>query len=386
MNTSKKEQSISAGDHARAMGDYMRAGTGKALALDNRGPIRYTKAGKVDTTILNRYWKYGFYVFQNVIQSDELSELRQDVDRVISEAPIEPSVLVQGLPAATKAGIARPPYRFAKPLSDPLGGTTRNRGRHPVKMSSPVPTQGSPSLTMELLHGNLHLMDSCLRLYGHPDLLAVAEAVNGPDFVPYNEVTFLKEPGLGPSVAWHQDGATHWGAADWDEGAHGFNFMIQLYPSTAGNGVWVVPGSHKMGKVNISKLVEQSGSERIEGGIPMICDSGDVIISNRQLVHGSFANSSRNRRVTLNEGFFPFKRVVGVETSQLDGESEQYTKERIHDRSRIIELAINARKQHFRNEKPFTYKPFVGSEEDNLWCEKNRLELLENYNLKDIYI
>ncbi|GIS65930.1 MAG: hypothetical protein CM1200mP4_2780 [Rhodospirillaceae bacterium] len=35
------------------------------------------------------------------------------------------------------------------------------------------------------------------RLYGHPGLLSIAAAINGPDFVPYNEVTFIKEPGLG---------------------------------------------------------------------------------------------------------------------------------------------------------------------------------------------
>ena len=69
----------------------------------------------------------------------------------------------------------------------------------------------------------------------------MAASILGDDFVPYNEVTFVKEPGLGPSVAWHQDGTTHWDSPDWDHGAHGFNFMTQLYPSTAGNGVWVLP-------------------------------------------------------------------------------------------------------------------------------------------------
>ena len=30
----------------------------------------------------------------------------------------------------------------------------------------------------------------------------------------------------------------------------------------------------------------------------MICNPGDVVISNRQLLHGSFANTSENWRVT----------------------------------------------------------------------------------------
>src|SRR3712207_8288336 len=45
---------------------------------------------------------------------------------------------------------------------------------------------------------------------------------HGDDFVPFNEALFIKEPGLGASVAWHRDGTTHWDAPDWDEGMHGF--------------------------------------------------------------------------------------------------------------------------------------------------------------------
>ena len=28
--------------------------------------------------------------------------------------------------------------------------------------------------------------------------------------VPYNDAIFIKQPGLGASVAWHQDGIVHW--------------------------------------------------------------------------------------------------------------------------------------------------------------------------------
>jgi len=36
-------------------------------------------------------------------------------------------------------------------------------------------------------------------------------------------------------------------------------------------------------------------------------------------VHGSFANSSPDRRVTLNAGFFPRRRVLGVTAKRLHG-------------------------------------------------------------------
>ncbi len=234
---------------------------------------------------------------------------------MLDHAPVSPDAEqdAKGRPAFG-TGFARPPYRFAKPLSDPLGGTSKNKGRHPVKMHEAAPPEDAPAHIVELLYGNLHLMDATLRLYGHPGLLAVAKAVLGPDFVPYNEVTFIKEPGLGPSVAWHRDGTTHWNAPDWNHGAHGFNFMTQLYPSTAGNGVWILPGSHKLGrdKVDIRKMVNDAGSERIADAIPLLCNAGDAFMLNRQMVHGSFANSSPDRRVTLNAGFFPRARVQDV--------------------------------------------------------------------------
>ena len=101
------------------------------------------------------------------------------------------------------------------------------------------------------MFGMCQAMPAALRLYGHPQLLAIAAAINGPDFVPYNDAIFVKQPGLGGSVAWHQDGVTHWDSPDWDAGIHGFNFQVQLYPTTAANGLWVVPGTHRTGRVDI---------------------------------------------------------------------------------------------------------------------------------------
>ncbi|MSP77818.1 MAG: phytanoyl-CoA dioxygenase [Rhodospirillaceae bacterium] len=378
---------LTAADHLRAMSDYSRAGEARAQALGNRGPIRFDKDGKLDPAILDSYWTHGFYVFEGVVAPEELAELRADVDRVLARAPVAPGSAVDrhGRPVLGE-GIIKPPYRIAKPLSDPVGGTDKNNGRHPVEMLQPTPGEGGPAWTVELLDGNLHLMDACLRLYGHPGLLGVAAGILGDDFVPYNEVTFVKEAGLGPSVAWHQDGTTHWNATDWDMGAHGFNFMTQLYPSTAGNGVWVLPGSHKLGKADIRKLVAAAGSDRIEGAVPMLAAAGDTVVTNRQLLHGSFANSSHDRRITLNEGFFPRKRVLGTAARRLTGLVEAYDDARIAERSRIIQIAIDARRHRFPQEKSFVYRPLAGQEDANRWNETTRETVLKNYNQRDMFI
>ena len=372
---------LTAQDHARAMADYSRAGVARARALGNRGPIRFDADGKLDRSILDSYWTHGFYVLEGVVGPEELAELRADVDAVLARAPSSPEA-----DRNRTDGIIKPPYRWAKPLSDPVGGTDKNNGRHPVEMLQPTLGEGGPAWTVELLDGNLHLMDTALRLYGHPGLLGMAAAVLGDDFVPYNEVTFVKEAGLGPSVAWHQDGTTHWTAPDWDMGAHGFNFMTQLYASTAGNGVWVLPGSHKLGKADIRKLVAQSGSDRIDGAVPMLCSAGDTIITNRQLLHGSFANSSPDRRITLNAGFFPRKRVLGVTTRRLHGAIETYDQARIDERCRILQLAIDARRQRFPQERAYVYRPLAGREDESRWNETTRQTMLKNYNQRDMFI
>jgi ectoine hydroxylase-related dioxygenase (phytanoyl-CoA dioxygenase family) len=122
--------------------------------------------------------------------------------------------------------------------------------------------------------------------------LQVAAAIHGPDFTPFNEALFIKQPGLGSSVAWHQDGVTHWDSPNFDQGTHGFNFMAQLYGSTAANGLWLVPGTHKHGKLDIKAMADEAGTDRLPDAVPMLCDAGDVGICNRQTLHGSFANTS----------------------------------------------------------------------------------------------
>ncbi len=387
MADASRSNGLSAGEHAQALKQYIQEGATRSEALGNRGPIKLNSEGKLHSDILASYWQHGFYVFEGAVGTEELADLRQDVERVLSGAPTAPGTDTDrnGKPALGQE-FTKPAFRFAKPLSDPLGGTSKNKGRHPAKMLNPKPADDAPEWTIELLDGNLQLMEACLRLYGHPGLLAIAEAVNGADFVPYNEVTFIKEPGLGPSVAWHQDGTTHWDSADWDEGAHGFNFMTQLYPSTPANCVWMLPGSHKIGRVDIRRLVEKSRSERIDEAVPMVCQPGDVMILNRQAVHGSFANTSADRRVTLNAGFFPRRRVLNVTTSKLNGDVDTYDEARISKRSQLISVAIDARQERYPNETRYLYEPAIGKKVQSHLSADARRELLKNYNLQDMYI
>ena len=233
--------------------------------------------------------------------------------------------------------------------------------------------------------GSLQFSETALRVYGHPDLLRVAEAVNGEDFAPFNEVLFIKDPGVGAAVSWHQDGDTHWDNPEFDEDIHGFNFMAQVYGSTAVNGVWVKPGSHKEGRIDIKALVDSAGSERLEGLVPLLCNPGDVIICNRQLLHGSFPNSGFEPRLTINFGFHRRASVLNVQGAGVHSEAKVYDEAIIEHRARAIAYAINARKQRFPDEDSYIYQPLANNGKEYLWSE-NVMADLKDYNLDDISI
>jgi ectoine hydroxylase-related dioxygenase (phytanoyl-CoA dioxygenase family) len=186
-------------------------------------------------------------------------------------------------------------------------------------------------------------------------------------------------------VAWHQDGWTHWDSPDLDAHTHGFNFMAQLYGCNAVNGLWVVPGSHRWGKVDIAAMVERAGSDRLHEAVPLLCEPGDVAINSRQAVHGSFANTSSEPRVTINFGFHRRSSVLGVTSGGVHNDIAVYDEERIRERSQAIMWAIDARARRFPHEPRYVYQPFAGQEDDYRWGPAAAVAL-RDYNLLDLGI
>ena len=372
------------GAQEAAMRAYCDAGQARALALGNRGPIRFTADGELDPAIREAYSQCGFYVFTGVLDPAELADIEADFLDIQSRLPVRRGAEVdaQGRPALG-VGHAGLNLVWARPLSDPVGGTRAAHGRYPVKMFEPAAAEDAPDEVVYLLLGSLQFSEAALRVYGHPQLLAVAAAINGPDFVPFNEALWMKGPGLGASVAWHQDGWTHWANPDLDEDTHGFNFMAQLYGCSPANGLWVVPGSHRIGKADIAAMVAAAGSERLADAVPLVCAPGDVAITNRQAVHGSFANTSRDWRVTVNFGFHRRRSVLGVAGGGVHNALAVYDAARIAERARVIGWAIDARAQRFPGETPFAYAPHAG----HAWpWDAAARAAIKDYNLLDLGI
>jgi hypothetical protein len=370
---------------AKALQAYFHDGEVRALALGNRGPVRFTAAGKLAPEIMDAWVELGFYIFESVVGEEELGELRSELHAMLDRLPVARDAALdrKGRPALG-TGLSLSPFQWSKPLGDPLGGSDRGASRYPVKMLEGRAEANLPDEIVYIVMGPLQFSDAALRVYAHPQLLAIAAAVNGEDFVPFSEGYIIKKPGEGASFAWHQDGMTHWDSPDWDPLTHGFNFMVQLYPSNAANGVWFVPGTHRQGKLDIPAMVAEAGGNLLPGAVPLICNPGDVALSNRQVLHGSFANGTPDWRVTLNLGCHRRSSVLGATGRGFHG-MQTYDDERIRKRAEVIGYAIEARRQRFPDETPFAYRPHVESGERYRWDEAAR-EAIDAYYLRDLII
>lgn len=372
------------GDNADAMRNYLNEGHQRALTIQNRGPAQFDANGQLAAHIRDAYSYHGFYIFEGIYSAEELAELERDIQDLRTRFPIAPQAPLdaQGRPAIGSDNVA-PTLQWVKPLSDPLGGTEILNGRHQIKLFEPEAAADAPAFAPFVLMGHLQFSEACLRAYAHPVMLQISAAINGADFTPFHDVIFFKDPGLGAAVSWHQDGDTHWNNPDFDEGIHGFNFMLQLYGSTAVNGVWVVPGSHRLGKVDIKQKVTEAGSERLLDAVPLLCNPGDVVICNRQLVHGSFANTGLEPRLTINFGCHRRSSVLNVRGAGMHSEPVVYDSDFIHERSRALGFAIAARQQYYPDETAYDYQPLRG--EQFIWNDEAR-QALKDYNLRDLSI
>ena len=94
-----------------------------------------------------------------------------------------------------------------------------------------------------------------------------------------------------------------------------------------------MPGSH-LTKKDIAALVSENQSKMLPGAVPVPVNPGDCIVHARNVVHGSFPNTSDSTRCTLYFGFHPYAAVAPY-----------YDAEEIRDRQRQIPLAVALRSQ-----------------------------------------
>ena len=270
---------------------------------------------------IDHYHEYGYLALRSFIDPEEIQLLRAEVQQMMAAAPVKRGA------AADASG---------KPVDHPQDFAFTN-----------LDTEGRQQI-LNRISNQLARSKVMLQAYGNPKLLSSVENLCGPDWVPFAESIVIKLPDQGAPFWWHQDGNFKTGPVL----ERGINFGIYLYPSTEDNGcLRVIPKSHTWGQVDLQAMIDEHG-ERLPDSIPVPAEPGDILVHSRNLIHGSFTNTSPDMRITVYFGFHARKTVEGV-----------YPEEHIKQRMQVIPYAIHTRAQadRFAHETPYTYQPLANS-------------------------
>lgn len=149
-----------------------------------------------------------------------------------------------------------------------------------------------------------HLLSPDLaRIATHPRVIAVARAILGPDVLLWSSDFFVKEPGMGGFVSWHQD-STHAGLEPTDPIV---NLWLALTPSNLESGcLRVVPGTHEKGQLAHENRAQADNmlffgqTVDVEGdSVPLPLEAGQASLHSMRIVHGSEPNRAGWPRIGM---------------------------------------------------------------------------------------
>ena len=169
----------------------------------------------------------------------------------------------------------------------------------------------------------------------HRGLADAAESLLGPDLMAWGVSFFIKEPGDGRIVTWHQD-LMYWG---FGETSDQVTAWIALTPSTVESGCMrFVAGSHRRrfvphrklpsGKNMLSQGQEIAVEVDDEEATDIVLEPGQCSLHHGMLFHSSGPNTSADRRIGV------AIRYVNPNARQVDGSKEHALLVRGVDRER----------------------------------------------------
>lgn len=141
-----------------------------------------------------------------------------------------------------------------------------------------------------------------LELLGSPYVLAVAESLCGPNFVPTYESMVFKEENDGAAIQWHQD-AVH------PRTSRIFNYDLYLDRSRAEAGALRVIPTSQQQRQDICHVQEQWGWEP-PGVVTVEMEPGDVLLHDVMVVHGSPQIEDNALRRTIYYEFRPAEEIL----------------------------------------------------------------------------
>lgn len=178
-----------------------------------------------------------------------------------------------------------------------------------------------------------------LELLGSPQVLAVAESLCGPNFVPTYESMVFKQEGDGEAIRWHQD-AVH------PRNYRIFNFDLYLDPSRAdGGALRVIPKSQRQ-KQDICGIDHDYGWNPPDV-ITVEMQPGDVLLHDVMVVHGSEQVEGKDLRRTI---YYEFR---AAEEILAEGPWDQAW---IDKRLRLVPLGLKQYQRAFPDKEQFAWQ------------------------------
>lgn len=193
-----------------------------------------------------------------------------------------------------------------------------------------------------------------LELLGCPQVLAVAESLCGPNFVPTYESMVFKQEGDGEAIPWHQD-AVH------PRRYRIFNFDLYLDRSRADAGALrVLPGSQRI-RQDICALNQAWGWNHPDVQIVEM-EPGDVLLHDVMIVHGSEQVEGKDLRRTIYYEFRAAEEVL---------EDGPWDREWIDRRLRLMPVGLQHYHEAFPDKDQFQwnvtseFRPQVSADEEH---------------------
>ncbi|MCH8219048.1 MAG: phytanoyl-CoA dioxygenase family protein [Planctomycetes bacterium] len=203
--------------------------------------------------------KEGYCLFEEVLTSQEIETIRNELDKAIANLPKKQIIYKDGV---DKEVDARPEY-----------------------MVEPHPK-------------NAFWLDVCR----HPRVLDTVESLLGPDLILIMSHLIVKVPEDGLPVAWHQDN-TYWHSVD---GTDVVTVWLAIDDTDVSNGcMQVIPCTHEgypemekveTGKDDLLGLTVEVTAEMLAAAVPLEMKAGSLSVHDSFVLHGSEANTSGRRR------------------------------------------------------------------------------------------
>lgn len=213
---------------------------------------------------MEAYTENGYFIVDDLISSEDVEAVRQEISAIIQQYPDVPEELVQLEPSVASGEI--------QPADVELG-------------------------VRKLFRMTKH-NDFFRRLAFHDGMVGIAKELVGPDVALFQSMLLMKPPHFGGQKVWHQDNA-YFRLEPNDV----FGFWIACDDADVGNGcMHVIPGSHKSGIGPHGGVQDDYGlldPPDFDQAVACPMNAGSALVFHGELYHFTPPNTTDHRRRAL---------------------------------------------------------------------------------------